>query len=426
MYMHIYTHTYVCMYIYIHTHTHTCTHTHTHTQDATMERDYMDSQMQSHMHGITSGLFLHTCAAIWQMQTILWPDYPAYFKAHGSLDLEGRIGVVTVLLITNALLATLASAAVTVFLRSRMTRLRRHARDGAARAPDHMQVDLSWREFYKIGVVFAALKLAFLAISIAAYSQWPSRGVVLVGFATEVTTNFGMSACNFGVSYVLNLALVLLSLALAVPSLFLHLDPRRDEIPIISLIYITGMSVMSVMLSRIFCHQQRMLWLRVREGESELKLLQHTLVDLLPKDYLRRIINVSQSLQPEMCTVVALQLDICDFSALGAQMEGVELAQTIHELFSQFDHLVMGRGLTKLDTIGDAYIVVGFLRDQQGTESQGTDSDSDADMRCCADMLEVGTAILHSISSFRTKQVAESECVYTYRYRCYIDRWMDG
>jgi hypothetical protein len=37
-----------------------------------------------------------------------------------------------------------------------------------------------------------------------------------------------------------------------------------------------------------------MLWLRVREGESELKIVQQTLVDLLPKDYLRRLINVSQ------------------------------------------------------------------------------------------------------------------------------------
>jgi hypothetical protein len=33
-------------------------------------------------------------------------------------------------------------------------------------------------------------------------------------------------------------------------------------------------------------------------------------------------------------------------------MEGVELAETIHVLFSKFDQIVMGRGLTKLDTIG--------------------------------------------------------------------------
>jgi len=37
---------------------------------------------------------------------------------------------------------------------------------------------------------------------------------------------------------------------------------------------------------------------------------------------------------------------------IGAQMEGVELAETIHELFSKFDQIVMGRGLAKLDTIG--------------------------------------------------------------------------
>jgi hypothetical protein len=44
---------------------------------------------------------------------------------------------------------------------------------------------------------------------------------------------------------------------------------------------------------------------------------------------------------------------VCVFvCAIGAQMEGVELAESIHVLFSKFDQIVMGRGLTKLDTIG--------------------------------------------------------------------------
>ena len=49
------------------------------------------------------------------------------------------------------------------------------------------------------------------------------------------------------------------------------------------------------------------------------------------------------------CLWVYVGVFVC---VIGAQMEGVELAETIHDLFSKFDQIVMGRGLTKLDTIG--------------------------------------------------------------------------
>jgi hypothetical protein len=49
--------------------------------------------------------------------------------------------------------------------------------------------------------VFLALKLIFLAVSVWAFSLWPSRGGVLIVFSTELMSNFGMSACSFGVSF---------------------------------------------------------------------------------------------------------------------------------------------------------------------------------------------------------------------------------
>jgi hypothetical protein len=49
--------------------------------------------------------------------------------------------------------------------------------------------------------------------SLLTLAQWPWRGGVLIVFATELMNNFGVSCCNFGVPYTLNIFLVLLSLA---------------------------------------------------------------------------------------------------------------------------------------------------------------------------------------------------------------------
>ena len=55
-----------------------------------------------------------------------------------------------------------------------------------------------------------------------------------------------------------------------------------------------------------------------------------------------------------VCVCGCVGVFVC---AIGVQMEGVELAETIHELFSKFDQIVMGRGLTKLDTIGERGLI---------------------------------------------------------------------
>ena len=60
-------------------------------------------------------------------------------------------------------------------------------------------------------------------------------------------------------------------------------------------------------------------------------------------------------------TVVALQLDICDFTSLSSALSPVALAETVSKLFSDFDEVVMGTNIFKIDTIGDAYIMVGWL-----------------------------------------------------------------
>ncbi|EKX34296.1 hypothetical protein GUITHDRAFT_44989, partial [Guillardia theta CCMP2712] len=56
-----------------------------------------------------------------------------------------------------------------------------------------------------------------------------------------------------------------------------------------------------------------------------------------------------------------LQLDICNFTRMSQGSSAMEIAQMVHKLFSSFDQAVMKYKLFKIDTVGDAYIVAGWL-----------------------------------------------------------------
>ena len=49
--------------------------------------DFWQEQMQSHVYGrgVIYGLLLHAICVIWQMMTVLWPDYPAYFQSPANV-----------------------------------------------------------------------------------------------------------------------------------------------------------------------------------------------------------------------------------------------------------------------------------------------------------------------------------------------------
>jgi class 3 adenylate cyclase len=58
---------------------------------------------------------------------------------------------------------------------------------------------------------------------------------------------------------------------------------------------------------------------------------------------------------------VVLQLDICGFTEWSQKIEAMDLAIVMHHLFSAFDTCVQRLDLFKMDTVGDAYIVAGWL-----------------------------------------------------------------
>jgi class 3 adenylate cyclase len=120
--------------------------------------------------------------------------------------------------------------------------------------------------------------------------------------------------------------------------------------------------------------------------------------------------------RPSNCGV-ARQLDICDYTTLSSTRRPLELAQSVNMLFSEFDRAVTGRNLFKVDTIGDAYIIVGWLH-KSHCPSESWDASSLAclagmaeatrdleleDVQQCADMLCVAGDMQEIVNRLRSQ-----------------------
>ena len=136
-------------------------------------------------------------------------------------------------------------------------------------------------------------------------------------------------------------------------------------------------------------------------------------LDLLPQRYVTELMNGSQKIPVSRHRVVMLQLDVCNFTSTAATMSALQLATTIHRLFSEFDQSVIGKDLFKKDTMGDAYIIVGWLPDLQtddGVEwlTAGMGGESDEQMRArkaeeqtvCGHMLDAAAGMLATLAVF--------------------------
>jgi len=67
-----------------------------------------------------------------------------------------------------------------------------------------------------------------------------------------------------------------------------------------------------------------------------------------------------------------LQLDLVAFTELSQSISALEVARMLHQFFSAFDTEVQRLNLFKMDTIGDSYIVAGWLpaQDARGSVSR--------------------------------------------------------
>ncbi len=96
--------------------------------------------------------------------------------------------------------------------------------------------------------------------------------------------------------------------------------------------------------------------LQLEKGRADALLL-----NMLPASISRRLLDGERTIADEYPSVTVLFADIVGFTPLAARLHADEVVGLLDRLFSRFDELVAERGLEKIKTIGDAYMVAGGL-----------------------------------------------------------------
>jgi adenylate cyclase len=85
------------------------------------------------------------------------------------------------------------------------------------------------------------------------------------------------------------------------------------------------------------------------------------LLNVLPAPIAARLKRAEGVIADEFSDVTVLFADIVDFTRRSQRVAPDQVVEALNDLFSAFDRLARQRGLEKIKTIGDAYMVVGGL-----------------------------------------------------------------
>jgi class 3 adenylate cyclase len=105
--------------------------------------------------------------------------------------------------------------------------------------------------------------------------------------------------------------------------------------------------------------------LRLEQEKSERLLL-----NVLPASIAARLKQTEGVIADAFGEVTVLFADIVDFTRRSERIAPEQVVQALNDLFSVFDQLARQRGLEKIKTIGDAYMVAGGLPDPRPDHAQ--------------------------------------------------------
>jgi class 3 adenylate cyclase len=94
------------------------------------------------------------------------------------------------------------------------------------------------------------------------------------------------------------------------------------------------------------------------------------LLNVLPASIAARLKQTDGVIADAFGEVTVLFADLVDFTSRTERISPEQVVQFLNELFSVFDQLAQQRGLEKIKTIGDAYMVVGGLPDPRPDHAQ--------------------------------------------------------
>jgi class 3 adenylate cyclase len=107
---------------------------------------------------------------------------------------------------------------------------------------------------------------------------------------------------------------------------------------------------------------------RLLLGEQERS--ERLLLNVLPASIAARLKQTEGVIADGFPEVTVLFADIVDFTQRSERIAPEQVVQALNDLFSVFDQLAQQRGLEKIKTVGDAYMVAGGLPDPRPDHAQ--------------------------------------------------------
>jgi class 3 adenylate cyclase/ligand-binding sensor domain-containing protein len=133
--------------------------------------------------------------------------------------------------------------------------------------------------------------------------------------------------------------------------------------------------VFSIMRYRIYLARKReaalqeLVRARTKELEIEKQKSEELLLNILPAETAEELkqFGAAKAKRHELVTVMFS--DFKGFSRISEQMDPEDLVAEIDHCFRAFDEIMEKYGLEKIKTVGDAYLSVGGMRDDEGNEA---------------------------------------------------------
>jgi class 3 adenylate cyclase len=246
--------------------------------------------------------------------------------------------------------AVAVAAAVTITIRA--------AQEPGARATDLLAYALGWT----IGALLLARRRWPLAVLVASVTTL--QAYYLLNYpGMSAALPLAVSLYTAGAAGYLRWALLVAAWFVAGPIVFrLFVDPE-PALPVLGDLLRDASLWLAILLLGDAVHSRRALRRAYRLLEEERARSEGLLRTMLPASIAGRLKQRQQVIADASPQVTVLFADIVDFTAHAAHSPPAATVALLNELFSQFDGLTEARGLEKIKTVGDAYMVAGGLPD---------------------------------------------------------------
>ena len=216
--------------------------------------------------------------------------------------------------------------------------------------------------FFRACELALALVLPFL-LQLSLGGFFPSSGIVMWSFSAPIGALLFADREAAGRWFVAFLCVIGLSVVLD-PLLSNNADVPHAVAVAFFALNILGVTATSYLLLHYFVRE------RDRAGAliaAERERSERLLLNVLPEPIAERLKSGESPIADRASEVGVLFADIAGFTPLAETMPPDELVRLLDDVFTHFDHLVEGRRLEKIKTIGDAYMVAsGLLGEDAG------------------------------------------------------------